>query len=59
MSDFFAPYINRGSYTSVQVLLNLLNKLHWGKEIKREACRAFSLFLAMSLIKLKIQSHEC
>ena len=33
---------------SDHVLLNLLNEL--GKEIKCEACRAFYLFFAMSLI---------
>ena len=33
---------------SAHALLNLLNKL--GKEIKCEACRAFCLFLAVSLI---------
>ena len=33
---------------SAHVLLNLLNK--FGKEIKCEACRAFYLFLATSLI---------
>ena len=33
---------------SAHVLLNLLNEL--GKEIKYEACRAFYLFFATSLI---------
>ena len=38
----------RGSYMSAHVLLNLLNEL--GKEIKCEACQAFYLFFATSLI---------
>ena len=38
------------------VLLNLLNKL--GKEIKCEACPAFYLFFATSLINSIIQEHE-
>ena len=42
---------------SAHVLLNLLNEL--GKEIKCEACRAFYLFFAMSLINSIIQEHEC
>ena len=46
-----------GSYMSAHVLLNLLNEL--GKEIKCEACRAFYLFFATSLINLIIQEHEC
>ena len=39
---------------SAHVLLNLLNEL--GKEIKCEACRAFYLFFATSLINSKIKS---
>ena len=43
---------------SAQILLNLLNEL--GKKgIKYEACRAFYLFLATSLINSIIQEHEC
>ena len=42
---------------SAHVLLNLLKEL--GKEIKYEACRAFYLFFAMSLINSIIQDHEC
>ena len=38
---------------SAHVLLNLLN------EIKCEACRAFYLFFATSLINSIIQEHEC
>ena len=49
--------INRGSYMSAHVLLNLLNEL--GKEIKCEACRAFYLFYATSLINSIKQEHEC
>ena len=30
-----------------------------GKEIKCEACRAFYLFFATSLINAIIQEHEC
>ena len=42
---------------SAHVLLNLLNEL--GKEIKCEACRAFYLFFATSLINSIMQEHEC
>ena len=42
---------------SAHVLLNLLNELE--KEIKCEACRAFCLFFATSLINSIIQEHEC
>ena len=42
---------------SAHVLLNLLSKL--GKEIKCEACRAFYLFFATSLLGSGIQEHEC
>ena len=50
-------FLYRGSYMSAHALLNLLNEL--GKEIKREACRAFYLFFATSLINSIIQEHEC
>ena len=40
-----------------QVLLNLLKS--WEKEIKCEACRAYYLFYATSLINSIIQEHEC
>ena len=43
---------------SVHVLLNLLNA-RVGKEIKCEACRAFYLFFATSLINSIEQEHEC
>ena len=33
--------------------------MSWGKEITCEACRAFYLFFATSLINLIIQEHEC
>ena len=42
---------------SVHVLLNLLNEVE--KEIKCEACRAFYLVFATSLIYSIIQEHEC
>ena len=42
---------------SAHVLLNLLNEL--GNEIKCEACPAFYLVFAMSLINSIIQEHEC
>ena len=48
---------NRGSYMSAHVLLNLLTS--WEKEIKCEACRAFYLIFATSLINSIIQEHEC
>ena len=54
----FMHYLNRGSYMSAHVLLNLLNELG-KKEIKCEACRAFYLFFATSLINSIIQEHEC
>ena len=40
---------------SAHVLLNLLNEL--GKEIKCEACRAFYLVFATSLIRARL--HKC
>ena len=49
--------LNRGSYMSAHGLLNLLNEL--GKRDKCEACRAFYLFFATSLINSIIQEHEC
>ena len=49
--------IHRGSNMSAHVLLNLLNEL--GKRDKCEACRAFYLFFATSLINSIIQEHEC
>ena len=49
--------LNRGSYISAHVLLNLLNELR--KRVKCEACRAFYLFSATSLINSIIQGHEC
>ena len=42
---------------SAHALLNLLNAL--GKEIKCEACRAFYLFFATSLLNSIIQEHKC
>ena len=57
-SEIHSPYSTyRGSCMSAHVLLNLLNEL--GKEIKCEACRAFYLFFATSLINSIIQEHEC
>ena len=45
---------------SAHVLLNLINEFrNSGKEIKCEACRAFYLFFATSLINSIIQEHEC
>ena len=48
---------DRGSYMSAHFLLNLLNEL--GKREKCEACRAFYLFFATSLINSILQEHEC
>ena len=42
---------------SDHVLLNLFNKLR--KRDECEACRAFYLFFATSVINLIIQEHEC
>ena len=47
----------KGSYMSAHVLLHLSKKM--GKEIKCEACQAFYLFFATSLINSMIQEHEC
>ena len=47
-------HVNRGTYMSAHVLLNLLNKL-----IKCEACKAFYLFFATSLLNSIRQWHEC
>ena len=56
---FFATsIINRGSYRSAHVLLNLV-LLSWGKEIKCEACQAFYRFFPTSLINTIIQEHKC
>ena len=49
--------LNRGSYMSAHVLLNLLNEL--GKRDKIRGLLAFYLFFAMSLINSIIQEHEC
>ena len=48
--------INRGSYMSAYVLLNLLNK--FGKWIKCEACRAFYHFFTMSSINAITHEQE-
>ena len=53
----FSLPLHRESYMSAHVLLNLLNEL--GKRDKCEACRAFYLFFATSLINSIIQEHEC
>ena len=50
-------HIHRGSYMSAHVLLNLLNE--FGKRDKCEACRAYYLFFAMSLLNSLIQEHKC
>ena len=42
---------------SAHVLLNLLSEL--SKRVKCEACRAFYLFFATSLINSIIQEQEC
>ena len=47
----------RGSYLSAHVLLKLLNELK--KRGKCEACRAFHLFFATSLINSIKQEHAC
>ena len=41
------------------LMFYLINWTSWGKEIKCEACRAFYLFFATSLINSIIQEHEC
>ena len=42
---------------SAHVLLYLFNEFN--KEIKYEACRAFYLFFATSLINSIVQEHKC
>ena len=54
--ECIARTLNRGSCMRAYVLLNLLNG--WGKEIKCEACRAFYLFFATSLINSIKHEHE-
>ena len=49
--------IQRGSYMSARVLLNLLNEL--GKKDKKRGLPSIYLFFATSLINSKIQEHEC
>ena len=48
-------YINRGSYKSARVLLNLLNEL--GKREKCEACRAFYLFCCNQPVSCNITDY--
>ena len=51
----YTEIINRGSYMSAHVLLNLLNELG-----KRDKMRGLQyLFFATSLINSIIQEHEC
>ena len=51
-------FLNRGSYTSAHVLLNLLNEMS-----KSDKMRALSIilsfFFATSLITSIMQGHEC
>ena len=49
--------LNRKSYMSAQVLLNLLYEL--GEEIKCEACRAFYRFFASSLLNSIKHEQSC
>ena len=49
--------LNRGSYMSVHVLLNLLNEL--GKRDKMRGLPSILSFFATSLINSIIQEHEC
>ena len=53
-------FLNRGSYMSVHVLLNLSNEL--GKKIRSEALPIIINFIIITLISLInsiIQEHEC
>ena len=52
----YIQFFKKISYMSAYVLWNLLNEL--GELIKWEACQAFYLFLAKSLINLIIKEHE-
>ena len=49
--------INRGSYMSAHVLLNLLNEL--GKRDKMRGLPSILSLFATSLINSIIQEHEC
>ena len=50
--------VNRRSYTSAYLLLNLFNEL--GKSDKMRGLPSIlSFFFAMSLINSTIQEHEC
>ena len=55
-SKIVVAVVNRGSYVSAHILLNLLKS--WEKEIKCKACGAFYLFFATSFINSIIQEHE-
>ena len=46
-------------YIHAYVLLNVLNKLGKRDKMRGEACRAFYLFIATSLINSIIQMQEC
>ena len=62
LKERFWRDVYRESYMSAHVLLNLLNELRKRDKmlgIKCEACRAFYLFFATSLINSIIQEHEC
>ena len=48
--------LNRGSYISAHCFIEFI-KQDGGKKIKCEACRAFYLFFATSLINSIIQEH--
>ena len=50
-------YLNRGSYMSAHVLLNLLNEM--GKKIRCEAVLSILSVSPISLVNSIIQEHEC
>ena len=53
----FTQFINRESYMSAHVLLNLLNE--FGKRDQMRGLQIILYFFATSLINSIIQEHEC
>ena len=57
-SMFYLPIVLKLNNSFIYHIEDFIKK-SWGKEIKCEACRAFYLFFATSLINKIIQVHEC
>ena len=58
-SIFFAHEINRGSYMSAHILLNLLNELGKRDKMRGLPSLAFYFYSPTRLINSIIQEHEC